>query len=414
MAASTALSEAPEQVDATLSAPVRVLSIDVLRGLTIALMILVNDPGDWGRVFPQLDHAEWNGWTLTDLVFPTFLFLVGASLVFSISGRLAKGDCRKTLAGHMFARAGRIVLLDWVLGYFPRMDWRHLRLFGVLTRIGLCYLAAGLLLLTVLRLRRRAWAIVATAAVLLLGYWCLLRWAPVPGFGRPLRDVPLLDPQRNLAAWIDRGFTGWTQRWLHAGTLYNRTHDPEGLLSTLPAIATSLLGALAGLGLRAASRRELSWTRLRGSLVGLGVAGVLAGTLWGRWFPINKNLWTSSYVLLAGGLAALALALCSWAVDARPEPWPRVLRAASWPWFVFGSNAIAAFTTSVVLVKAALWFKVMGPDGQRRALWSLAYHNIFARGGSNEWTSLAFALSFVALCFLPVWFLWRRQIFLKL
>ncbi len=182
-----ATSVTPEQVAAerVVVKPQRVLSVDVLRGLTIALMILVNDPGDWSHVFSQLDHAEWNGWTLTDLVFPNFLFIVGASIVFSMTARAARGDCKGTLAGKAFARAGKIFLLDLILAYFPRMHWGGLRLYGVLTRIALCYLIAALILIAT---RRARW-IVLIIAILLIGYWALLRWVPVPGIGVPGRDV---------------------------------------------------------------------------------------------------------------------------------------------------------------------------------------------------------------------------------
>jgi predicted acyltransferase len=390
--------------------PGRVLSVDVLRGLTIALMILVNDPGDWDHVFSQLDHAQWNGWTLTDMVFPTFLFLVGASIVFSMSARQARGDCRKTLAGHAFVRAGKIFLLAMVLNFFPYMHWTHLRLYGVLSRIALCYLIAALIVLATKRVR---W-LVLIVATLLVGYWVLLRWIPVPGIGMPGRDVPFMDKNLNLAAWLDRGAMAWTQRWLHTGTLYNHTRDPEGLLSTLPAVATTLLGALAGLAMQTAGASGERWKSVRMRLVAWGVAGIVAGEVWSRWFPINKNLWTSSYVLLAAGLAAVVLAACSWLTDDRSQPWPRWLRAITWPWLVFGSNAIAAFTISVVIVKTMLYLHATGADGVRRTWWYFAYWDVFARAGSNEWTSLAFAVSFVAVCFLPVWWLWRKKIFLKL
>jgi predicted acyltransferase len=389
--------------------PQRVLSVDVLRGFTIALMILVNDPGDWGHVFRQLDHAEWNGWTLTDLVFPTFLFLVGASIVFSFAAREAKGDCKATLTGHLFARAGKILLLDLLLTYFPRMHWGGLRLYGVLTRIALCYLFAGLILLATRRVR----SLVVIIAALLLGYWVLLRWVPVPGIGLPGRDVPFMDQNLNLAAWLDRAAMAWTQRWLHTGTLYNHTRDPEGLLSTLPAIATTLLGALAGLAMRPACLAG-SWRGVRVRVAMWGVAGILAGEIWSRWFPINKNLWTSSYVLLAAGIAAVVLALCSWIVDGRPQPWPRWLQVVTWPWLVFGSNAITAFVTSVVVVKTMLFIHHTGVDGVSRTWWYLYYYELFARHGSNDWTSLFFAVSVVVVCFLPVWWLWRKKIFLKL
>lgn len=412
MMAVMATSVAPERITAerVVVKPQRVLSVDVLRGLTIALMILVNDPGDWSHVFSQLDHAEWNGWTLTDLVFPNFLFIVGASIVFSMTARAAQGNCKGTLAGRAFIRAGKIFLLELILAYFPRMHWGGLRLYGVLTRIAICYLIAALILIATRRVR---W-IVLIVSILLIGYWALLRWVPVPGIGLPGRDVPFMDKNLNLAAWLDRAAMGWTQRWLHTGTLYNHTRDPEGLLSTLPAIATTLLGSLAGMGLQAASSGRLQWRNLRVRLLGWGCAGIAAGEIWSRTFPINKNLWTSSYVLLAAGLAAVVLAACSALVDQRTQPWPRALRAATWPWLVFGSNAIAAFTISIVIVKTMLYLHATGADGVRRTWWYLTYWNVFARAGSNDWTSLAFALSFVVLCFLPVWFLWRKKIFLRL
>jgi predicted acyltransferase len=392
--------------------PQRVLSIDVLRGLTIALMILVNDPGDWKHVFGQLDHSLWNGWTLTDLVFPTFLFIVGASIVFSLRSRAAKRDCKATLAGHIFVRAAKIFVLAMVLNYFPRMHWAGLRLFGVLTRIALCYLIAGLI---VLATRRARWLATITV-VLLVGYWVLLRWVPVPGIGLPGRDVPFMDQNLNLASWLDRGAMGWTQHWLHTGVLYRHTRDPEGLLSTLPAVATTLLGALAALWMRRPQwhGRSDAQRTISTGLLAAGVMLFVGGEIWSHWFPANKNLWTSSYVLLAAGIAAVMLAVCSSITDRREGAWPGWLRVVTWPWLVFGSNAITAYVTSIVLVKTMLYLHHTGVDGVRQTWWYLAYYEGFGRGGSSEWTSLWFALSFVVICFLPVWWLWRKRIFLKL
>jgi predicted acyltransferase len=407
---------APGQlIEKTTTAPKRVLSVDVLRGFTIALMILVNDPGDWDHVFKQLDHAEWSGWTLTDLVFPTFLFVMGVSMVFSLQARTNRGDCRKMLTGHLFARTGKLLLLSFVLVYFPRMHWTRLRFYGVIPRIAVCSLLAGLVLVATMKLRRRVPVLIGIVAALLIGYWVLLRWVPVPGFGMPVRDVPLLDPVRNMTAWIDRCVVAFTQRWLHTGVLYKKTSDPEGLLSTLPSVATVLLGALTGMWLRAVPgakapasyatanvRAEartypesggLSSRKKLLGLAGAGVASVLAGEIWSIWFPINKNLWTSSYVLLAAGIAALALAGVSWLVDGREEPWPRWLRVSTWPWFVFGSNAIVAYTTSVVLVKGLIYFKLTDADGYKHSVWAWLYEQGFARHGSSYWTSLAFAVS---------------------
>jgi predicted acyltransferase len=400
------------ETEKTISGPQRVLSVDVLRGITIALMILVNDPGDWNHTFSQLDHAPWNGWTLTDLVFPTFLFLVGASIVFSMEARMARGDCRKTLAGAIFLRAVRLELLAWSLSFFPRMHWT-MRLYGVLPRIALCYLIGALIVLVS---RRKVLVLVATVAAILVGYWVLLRFVAVPGAGHPVRDFPLLDKQINLAAWTDRAVSAWSLKWLHTGTLYQKTRDPEGLLSSLPAAATVLIGALVGMWMRRPEWLQGKARRMgmRNGMLAFGAAMFLAGAVWGRWFPINKNLWTSSYVLVAAGIATMVLALLNGLVDGRAEPWPRWLRVSTWPWFVFGSNAIAAFTTSVVLVKGLIYFKVTDSDGDKRSWLTASYEDVFARNHSTEWTSLAFAICFVVVCFLPNWWLWRKKWFLKI
>jgi predicted acyltransferase len=403
----------------TISGPPRVLSVDLLRGLTIAFMILVNDPGDWAHTFEPLDHASWSGWTMTDLVFPTFLFLVGASLIFSLQSRMAKGDCGRTLTGHLFLRTFKILLLQFVLVFFPRMQWSGMRFYGVLPRIALCYLLAGLILLATMRIsvmRTRVLVLLGIVATLLVGYWVLLRWVRVPGLGMPGRDIPFMDENANLTSWLDRGVLAWTEHWLHTGSLYVKTRDPEGLLSTLPAVATTLLGSLAGLWLRrpAGLRGEAALRRMQLWLAAAGIAGVLAGEVWSIAFPINKNLWTSSYVLLAAGWAALALALLSWLVDRRTEPWPRWLRIISWPWFVFGSNAIAAYTVSALLVKVGFFLHTTDSDGDRHSLLATIYETVFARNQSTNWTSLAYAVCFVAVCFLPNWWLWRRKWFLKI
>ena len=402
------MTSSPIATPAEMLKPTRILSVDMLRGITIALMVLVNDPGDSAHTFAPLEHAAWNGWTLTDLVFPTFLFLVGASTVFSLEARERKGDCKKTLVGHIFWRALKLFLLNVLLFLVPFFSWQTMRIYGVLTRIALCYLLAGLILLTT----RKTKVLLGIVAALLIGYWVLLRWVPVPGLGWPVRDFPLLDTTRNLTAWIDRGFSAWTLKWLHTGTLYLKTSDPEGLLSTLPSVATTLLGAVAGLWMRRAE--SFGTWKMRSGLALAGTCSVVAGLVWSHWFPINKNLWTSSFVLLTAGLAALGLAACSALVDARPRPWPRWLEWITWPWFVFGANAIAAYTTSVVLVRTLGLIRITTADGSHRSLWGLMYRNGFARGNSTEWTSLGFALTIVFLCFLPNWALWRNKIFWKI
>ena len=428
-------------------APNRVLSIDVLRGLTIALMILVNDPGDWSHVYTQLDHAPWNGFTLTDFVFPNFLFLVGVSIILSIDSRIARGDSKRMLALHMFRRAITIFAIKMFLTAFPHFHMTHLRIFGVLTRIAVCYLIAGLICLAVWNTRHRIRTLAAITAALLVGYWALMRFMPVPGFGVPTHAMPILDPDRNLAAWLDRGFNAFTRAWLHTGVLYNKTRDPEGLLSTIPAVATTLIGCITGLWLRRTSPKEassrpdperaervegavegpphfarsaLSVFRRFGGLSAVGLLFCVAGVLWSPFFPINKNLWTSSYVLFSAGLSLLLLALCYRLIDIRHLNDKPAGKALLWPWLVFGSNAITAFVLSNFLVELSLWIKV--PAGalvnpadpaQRISTWLWTYRHLFARHDSTNITSVAFALAFTALCFLPNWLLWRKKIFLK-
>ncbi len=384
----------------------RVLSIDVLRGITIAFMILVNDPGDWAHVYPQLDHAVWNGWTLTDLVFPTFLFLVGASTVFSLDARIARGNCRKTLAGHIVLRALKIFALKMILTMVPYFHMTHLRIYGVLTRIALCYLIGGLILLATRNMRILA----SITTAILATYWALMRFVPIPGIGRPVRDVPFLDMNNNLAAWLDRVINDLCQRTIHTGVLYEHTRDPEGLLSTLPAIATVLIGALAGLWLK---QHFATPIKARNGLILSGLISFAVGLLWNPWFPINKNLWTSSYVLMAAGWALVGLGVFYWLIDVKRLHETRIGRWITQPALIFGSNAITAYAASSILVKTMLYIKVHDGDKLTTAS-GWVYNHLFARGNSTNNTSLAYAIALVFICFIPNWILYRRQIFLKL
>ena len=422
----------------------RVLSIDVLRGLTIALMILVNDPGDWVHTYAQLDHAKWNGFTLTDLVFPNFLFIVGASIILSLHSRISRGEDRRTLALHILRRSATIFAIDLFFGLYPHFHYTHLRLFGVLTRIAICYLCAGLICL----ITQRADKLLAICAVLLVGYWALMRFVPVPACGIPTHEIPLLDPDCNLAAWLDRHIIAVTQHFLHTGRLYEHTRDPEGFLSTLPAIATTLLGSVTALWLRRVSNpatapiiatqnqtpsrsadasvvspstdRSITTITQSHCVIGLLLAGILslaAGSLWNLSFPINKNLWTSSYVLFSAGWALLLLGLFYWLIDVRHFNETTIGKWLTLPWLVFGSNAITVFCISVFLVENLLWIKLpfeLGPNGQPVTAWFWIYHHLFAFNGSTKNTSLAFALAFVAVCFLPNLLLYRKRIFLKI
>ncbi len=430
----------------TTTAPQRVLSIDVLRGITIALMILVNDPGDWAHVYGQLDHAPWNGFTCTDFVFPSFLFLVGASIILSLQSRIARSPSgtldsatRRTLATHIVRRAATIFAIKMFLTGYPHFHLTHLRIYGVLTRIALCYLVAALICL----FTQRARTLLAITAALLIGYWALMRFVSVPGFGVPTHSFPILDPDRNLAAWLDRIVNVFTQHWLHTGRLYETTRDPEGLLSTLPAIATTLIGSITALWLnrvrnansaakplhppteaRHPERSEgplyfdhaattITQTQCLTGLILSGLLSLIAGRLWNYTFPINKNLWTSSFVLYSAGWSLLLLALFYWFIDIRCANRNKAGKTLLFPWLVFGSNAIFAFVLSNFIVETMIWIKIPS-DPKPVTAWFWTYSRLFARRVSNEHTSLAFALAFVAVCFLPTWLLYRKRIFLKI
>jgi len=309
----------------------RLLSLDILRGITIAFMIMVNNNG--GRAaWPQMHHAEWNGLTATDLVFPTFLFVVGISIVYSVESRLARGARRADLARHTVLRALVLILFGIVVNSFPYFHLQHMRFYGVLQRIGICYLIVGLWYL----FDRRVWTKVLVLIAILLGYWAMVRLVPVPGAGVPGRDVALLDKDQNIVAWFDRQ--------IMPGHLYEEppvfdTRDPEGLLSDIPALGTTLLGLLAGLWVRS-NRSHVT------KVLGLAAAAAIClniGYYWDAWLPLNKKMWTSSYVLAAGGWSLALFWILFWLVEMRG--WGRLSgggaagalkRAIMWPWIVFG------------------------------------------------------------------------------
>jgi predicted acyltransferase len=374
------------------AAPERLLSIDVLRGLTIAFMIMVNNNGDGGRAWWFMRHADWNGMTPTDLVFPTFLFVVGISIVLAFAARLARGATRAQLARQALQRACLLFALGIVVNGFPFFDLGTLRIYGVLQRIALCYLFAALLHLWSATARSK----ILIVAGLLVGYWVLMRWVPVPGAGLPGRDIPLLDPDANLVAWLDRHI-------FSAAHLYERVRDPEGLLSTLPALATVLIGMLAGLWLGTAHPARRKLAGLAAAAAGL----LVTGYLWSHWFPLNKKLWTSSYVLVAAGWSMLALTACYGLTDVAQ-------RRSRWlgPWLVFGSNAIAAYMFAELLqtlLGVIHWHR----DGSAVSLKAFLYEHLFVPLGEPAFASFAYSVAFAAFCLLPIWLLYRRGIFLK-
>jgi predicted acyltransferase len=375
--------------------PQRLISLDVLRGITIGFMIMVNNnggAGSWGF----MNHAEWNGLTPTDLVFPTFIFVMGASLVFSFEARLARGASRMKLAWHTLKRAAILFLLGVIVNTFPFYTLDYLRIYGVLQRIALCYLFVGLFYLW----DSRVWTKVAALVAALAGYWILLRWVPVPGAGMPGRDIPFMDQSQNLVSWVDRLLM---PHHLYLEPPAHNLRDPEGLLSNLPALGTTLLGVLTGLGLRAQRPAGIK-------ALGLAAGSVLClatGSLWSIWFPLNKNLWTSSYVLVAAGWSLAALTLAFWAADVRGwrEGW-------TWPCLVLGSNAILAYMISE-LVPGGLYAIRFTADERRTDALGWVFVHVFARIPDPGWAAFAYSLSILAFCFIPVCVFYRNKIFIK-
>jgi predicted acyltransferase len=394
-ATSSSLSSA--QSSLTAARPGRLLSLDVLRGLTIAFMILVNNNGSEVHAYWPLKHAAWNGFTPTDLVFPTFLFLVGISTVYSTAARLAQGASRQSLFLHVLRRAVILYLLGLVVNSFPFFHLHIMRFYGVLPRIAICYLIVASLYLINPGWRSKA----AVAVAALVGYWILMRFVPVPGFGIPTHDIPLLDRDANLTAWLDRQI-------FSASHLYERTRDPEGLLSTIPALATAILGLLTGIWLR--TLRSLN-ARITGIAIA-GISAVLLGGLWNLSFPINKKLWTSSYVLFAGGLSLLLLALCLLIVDLRKKS-PGAVSGHSRllsPFLVLGTNAIAAYVFSELLQSTLS--SIHPRPGIN--LQQMLYRSIADIIPNQAFASLLYSIGFVIICWIPIWVLYRRSIFIKI
>jgi predicted acyltransferase len=370
----------------------RLLSLDIFRGATIAFMIIVNNQDDEVAYWP-LKHAKWNGWTPTDLVFPFFLFIVGVALAFSFAGRLRRGESRATLMAHVLRRGIILFAIGLLLhGFGAQFHLSTWRVYGVLQRIAICYVISAFLVLW----SRSSATLAAVATACLVGYWILMRYVPVPGFGIPTRDIPLLDPDRNIVAWLDRK--------LLMGHLYEGTRDPEGVLSTIPALATSLLGVLTGQWLR--TKRDLT-TKAAG-MFAAGVIGFCLGEFFNLWFPINKKLWTSSYVLLTAGLALMGLALLYWLVDGKQlrGPWTK-------PFVVLGMNAIAAYVFAELLA-TALGVELRFGDGPTIGLGGLIFVRFFMPLGSPANAALLFSIAFLLVCLGAMWILYRKKIFLKI
>jgi predicted acyltransferase len=371
----------------------RLLCLDVYRGLMVAAMIVVDNPGNDDGAYWPIMHAKWNGWTPADFIFPSFLVLVGISIVYSFTARLERGETRKRILFHAFKRSLILIAIGLLVNASPiiGLELHTWRFEGVTQRIGICYFFAAILELWGGRRGQ-----ISALAACLVGYWALLRFVPVPGAGFPARDIPFMDQMQNLPAWLDRK--------LFMGHLYDGTRDPEGILHTIPAIGTTLIGVLTGHWLKTGKRAA----KLIGGMALIGVLGLLSGLLWNRWFPINKNLWTSSFVLFSGGFALLFLSLLYWITEVKG--W-----RGRWtmPILVFGMNAIAGFVADSLVYGPGYSFTAKGPTGATMNWHEAAQAYLESAGLSTANASLVYSLGAVLFCWLLLWLLWRRKIFLK-
>ncbi len=365
----------------------RMLSLDVFRGITIAGMVLVNNPGTWSAIYSPLKHAEWHGWTPTDFIFPFFLFIVGVAITLALARRTETSDSRRNLYLKILRRATVIFLLGLFLAGFPFFDLSTIRIPGVLQRIAVCYLVASLVFI------HTNWKTQAVVAVALLFiYWALMTLVPVPGFG-----AGDLGKEGNLAAYLDRT--------LLAGHIWKqaKVYDPEGILSTMTAISTTLAGVLTGHWLR--SRR--AGVEKAAGMFFAGACCVAAGWAWHFWFPINKPLWTSSYVVFTTGMALQLLAACYWLVDLKGY------RRWATPFVIFGVNALALFVLSGLMARSMSLWKIPRLDGREGNLQVFFYERFFASWASPVNASLLYAVAFVLLWLGLMTVLYRRKIFIK-
>jgi predicted acyltransferase len=377
----------------------RLISLDAFRGFTIASMVLVNNPGDWGNIYSQLGHAEWNGWTFTDWVFPFFLFICGVSMTFSLGRRAEAGDDKAALLRQLFKRAAIIFLIGVTLNLIPNFNIETVRIPGVLQRIALCTMLAAPIVVYFDWKQQCAWII-----GLLAVYTVLMMFVPVPDVqGRIAAGV--LEPGRDFGAFIDR--------LLLDGHLWvkSKTWDPEGLMSTLPALCTQLFGVLAG-------RWLLSKTSAAGKTVWMMLAGLLC--LWlgamidATFMPINKSLWTVSYCIFMTGWALLIFSCFYWLMDANDSMALRTKAHAIFlPFTIYGMNALFIFALSGLVAKMLGFIKIGQVSGITIPLKGVLYAPLTSLPIAPVNASLLFAILFNLAMFFVAWLMWKKKWFVK-
>lgn len=359
----------------------RLISLDAFRGFTIAAMIMVNNPGSWDHVYPPLLHKDWHGITPTDLIFPFFIFIVGVSIALAYSKQLMKGVPKKTMYKKIVYRSLKIFIIGILLWLFPKFDFNHVRYAGVLQRIAVVFLVSAIIFLN------SKWKTqVVISVVILIGYWMAMVLIPTPGYGKAM-----LEPGVNLAAWFDSTYL--------PGVMWQKTWDPEGYLSTLPSIVTGISGILAGHLILSKLPQEKKVIYM----FSFGFFAFATGYMWNYVFPINKNIWTSSFVMVTSGLAAMVLAISIFFVDMMKRT--RLTK----PGIIFGSNAIAVYVLSDV------WEQFFYKINYGANTLSGYFMNMFETAGwSLKFGSFLYSVLFICFNFIPAWILYRKKIFIKL
>jgi predicted acyltransferase len=366
----------------------RLLSLDAFRGATIIAMILVNNPGSWSALYPQLRHAEWNGWTMTDWIFPFFLFTVGVAMTLSFAKRIENGFQVRQLYGHIVTRMIIIFALGLFLNGFPYFNFSELRIPGVLQRIAICYGITSIIFLHS-TLRGQIYWITG----LLACYWLIMQCIPVPGIGSGLYE-----PGKNFSNYIDS--------LVLSGHMWNQTvtWDPEGIISTIPSIATVLFGILAGHLLRSEKTKEEKTIRMYAA----GTFLIILGLILDMWIPINKKIWTSSFSIFTAGWANICLATCFWFFDVKGYG-----RYAK-PLVIYGMNAIAVYSVSELIAITLGMINVTNGRGVSLPLQEYLYTRIFLSIANPVNASLLFAICFTLVMYFFVWVLWKKNWFLKI
>lgn len=364
----------------------RLTSIDAFRGFTIAGMILVLNPGNWKINYPILKHADWHGWTIADLVFPFFLFIVGVSIAFSFSNNKKEDLVQSTVYTKIIKRAIILFIIGLFINSFPDFNFNEFRLMGVLQRIAICYAIVSILFLNT---KYSTQAMIAVS--LLFIYWALMAWIPLPG-----NFIGSYSKGENVATYFDKlvlkGLMG----------SYEKLGEPEGIISTLPSLSITLFGVLTGHFLKL--KKDVKKTAA--FMLAVGVILFIIGLIWDKWLPINKHLWTSSYTILTAGLALILFSIFYYLIDGlKYKKWAK-------PFIVFGMNAITVYVLSIVFGKVIkmITFSFNGIIYHPRSwLYEVVLIDPFGKYGA----SLVYALLYITFWCAIMWVLYNKKIFIK-